>query len=106
MDKEIKQEIKRLMREGFSQQLAIITACANKGKPELAEEYLEEMADEQDEIKYALEKAGMVPFHLAYPAKLTITNEPIETPVAIETPKEEQPTEEIHIVVGNLEQVE
>lgn len=103
MDKEIKQEIKRLMREGFSQQLAIITACANKGKPELAEEYLEEMADEQDEIKYALEKTGMVPLHLAYPAKLTITNEPIENATK---PKEEQPSEEIHIVVGNLEQVE
>ena len=46
MDKEIKQEIKRLTREGLGEQLAIITACANKGKPELASEYLEEMHED------------------------------------------------------------
>tara|TARA_R110002126_G_scaffold231198_3_gene375902 strand:+ start:2144 stop:2608 length:465 start_codon:yes stop_codon:yes gene_type:complete len=72
MDKEIKQEIKRLTREGLGEQLAIITACANKGKPELASEYLEEMQEEQDDIKYALEKLGMVPLHEAYKIPLTV----------------------------------
>lgn len=66
MDKEIKQEIKRLTREGFPEEIAIITACANKGKPELADEYLEDINDEQDDIKYALEKLGMIPIHEAY----------------------------------------
>lgn len=72
MDKEIKQEIKRLVRDGFSEQIAIITACANKGKPELAEEYLEELSYEQDDIKYALEKMGMIPLHEAYKIPLTL----------------------------------
>jgi len=70
MDKEIKQEIKRLTREGFPEQIAVITACANKGKPELADEYLEDINEEQDDIKYALEKLGMVPFHEAYKTPL------------------------------------
>jgi hypothetical protein len=72
MNKEIKQEIKRLVRDGFSEQIAIITACANKGKPELAEEYLEELSYEQDDIKYALEKMGMIPLHEAYKIPLTL----------------------------------
>ena len=67
MDKEIKQEIKRLMREGFTEQMAIITACANSGKPELASDHIEELNDEQDTIKYALEKMGMIPYSEAYP---------------------------------------
>jgi hypothetical protein len=72
MNKEIKQEIKRLVRDGFSEQIAIITACANKGKPELAEEYLEELSYEQDDIKYALEKMGMIPLHVAYKIPLAL----------------------------------
>jgi hypothetical protein len=66
MDKEIKQDIKRLTREGFPEQIAVITACANNGKPELADEYLEDINEEQDNIKYALEKLGMIPLHEAY----------------------------------------
>jgi len=51
MDKKIRDEVKSLIKIGLPENLAIITACANKGKPELAEEYLEEIQDEQNEIK-------------------------------------------------------
>ena len=79
MDKEIKQEIKALMKQGFREELAIITACANNGKPELAAEYLEDMSEEQDDIKFALEKLGMCPLHEAYKIPLTLMM-PVEEP--------------------------
>lgn len=51
MDKKIRDEVKSLIKLGLPENLAIITACANKGKPELAEEYLEELQEEQQELK-------------------------------------------------------
>lgn len=63
MDKQIKAEIKSLIKSGFPEDLAIITACANAGKPEQAIEYLEELNDDQQDIKSALELMGMRPFH-------------------------------------------
>lgn len=80
MDKQIKAEIKGLMKQGFPEQLAIITACANAGKPEQAIEHLEELNEDQDEIKYGLELMGMRPFHevMAEQANITITHHEIE----------------------------
>lgn len=109
MDKDIKQEIKRLVRDGFSEQIAIITACANKGKPELAEEYLEELLYEQDDIKYALEKMGMIPLHEAYKIPLTLFDacsnlikEEQQSPDVCATDKEE-PNEPITITYEDVE---
>lgn len=72
MDKEIKNEVRGLLKQGVPESLAIIAACANKGKPELAAEHLDEMADEQAEIKEMMEKLGMVPLQVAYNIPLTI----------------------------------
>lgn len=80
MDKQIKAEVRGLMKQGFPEQLAVITACANAGKPEQAIEYLEELNEEQDEIKTGLELMGMRPFHevVAEEAEITITHHEIE----------------------------
>lgn len=51
MEKEIRNEVKSLIKMGLPENLAVITACANKGKPELAQQYLEELNEEQQEIK-------------------------------------------------------
>lgn len=51
MEKKLKDEVKSLIKMGLPENLAIITACANKGKPELAQEYLEDLHEEQQEIK-------------------------------------------------------
>lgn len=51
MDKNIRDEVKSLIKMGLPENLAIITSCANKGKPEMAQEYLEELQEEQNEIK-------------------------------------------------------
>lgn len=51
MDRKIKDEVKSLMKLGLPQNLAIVTACANQGKSEMAQEYLDELNEEQQEIK-------------------------------------------------------
>ena len=51
MDKEIRNEVKCLLKMGLPENMAIITACANKGKPELAQEYLDELNEEQNELQ-------------------------------------------------------
>ena len=63
MDKQIKAEIKSLMKQGFPEDIAIITACANGGKPEAAIDYLEEFVEDQNDILLGLELMGMRPFH-------------------------------------------
>ena len=63
MDKQIKAEVKGLIKAGFPEDIAIITACANAGKPEQALEYLEELNDDQQDIMQAIELMGMRPFH-------------------------------------------
>lgn len=63
MDKDFKKlqnEIKTLVKMGVPEDMAIIIASANMGKPELANSYLEELHDEQKEIQEAL--AGFVKF--------------------------------------------
>ena len=62
MDKQMKAEIKGLMKVGFPEEIAVIAAFANSGKPEQAIEYLEELNDDQNEIKKAIELMGMRPF--------------------------------------------
>ena len=54
MEKKIKDEVKSLLKMGLPENLAIITACSNKGKPEMAEEYLAELQEEQNELKELL----------------------------------------------------
>jgi len=105
MNKEIKQEIKRLVRDGFSEQIAIITACANKGKPELAEEYLEELSYEQDDIKYALEKMGMIPLHEAYKIPLTLFDASYNliNPVTLPPADKEESIESITVTYEDVE---
>jgi hypothetical protein len=56
MEKEIRNEVKSLLKMGLPENLAIITACANKGKPELAQQYLEELNEEQQEIQSFLKQ--------------------------------------------------
>ena len=51
MDKELRIEIKNLMKQGFPENFAIITACANQKKSELAEQYLAELQDENEEVE-------------------------------------------------------
>jgi len=51
MDKKIRDEVKSLLKMGLPENLAIITACSNKGKPEMADEYLAELLEEQNELK-------------------------------------------------------
>jgi len=59
MERKIKDEVKSLLKMGLPENLAIITACANKGKPELADEYLADLQEEQSELKDIL--SNMVP---------------------------------------------
>jgi len=54
MDKKLRDEVKSLIKMGLPENLAIITACANKGIPDQAKEYLEELQEEQEEIKNLL----------------------------------------------------
>ena len=56
MEKEIRNEVKCLLKIGLPENLAIITACANKGKPELAQQYLDELNEEQDELQNFLKQ--------------------------------------------------
>ena len=56
MEKEIRNEVKGLLKIGLPENIAIITACANKGKPEMAQQYLEELNDEQQEIQSLLKQ--------------------------------------------------
>jgi uncharacterized protein YbcC (UPF0753/DUF2309 family) len=56
MEKEIRNEVKSLLKIGLPENIAIITACANKGKPEMAQQYLEELNDEQQEIQSLLKQ--------------------------------------------------
>ena len=56
MEKEIRNEVKCLLKMGLPENIAIITACANKGKPEMAQQYLDELNEEQDEIQSFLKQ--------------------------------------------------
>lgn len=51
MDKELRNEVKNLIKQGFPENLAIITACANQNKSELANQYLAEILEENEEIE-------------------------------------------------------
>ena len=51
MDKELRQEVKNLIKLGFPENIAIITACANQKKSEFATEYLNEIIDENEEVE-------------------------------------------------------
>lgn len=51
MDKELRQEVKNLMKQGFPENIAIITACANQNKTELSHQYLAEIQEENEEIE-------------------------------------------------------
>ena len=51
MERKIKDEVKSLLKMGMPENVAVITACANKGKPEMAQEYLEELQEEQTELQ-------------------------------------------------------
>ena len=48
MDKELRLEVKNLIKLGFPENIAIITACANQKKPEIAEQLLEELNEENE----------------------------------------------------------
>lgn len=56
MEKEIRNQVKGLLKIGLPENIAIITACANKGKPEMAQQYLEELNEEQQEIQNFLKQ--------------------------------------------------
>ena len=60
MDRELRNEVKNLIKKGFPENLAIITACANQNKPEMAEEYLQEIVEENEEIQTLIKY--MIPF--------------------------------------------
>jgi len=60
MDKELRNEVKNLIKKGFPENLAIITACANQNKPEMAEEYLLEIVEEHEEMQTLIKY--MIPF--------------------------------------------
>lgn len=51
MDKKIKADIKNLMKMGIPEDMAVICACAMNKKPELAEDYTDDLIKEQNEIK-------------------------------------------------------
>lgn len=51
MDKKIKADIKNLMKIGVPEDMAVMCACALNKKPELAEDYVEELKKEQNDIK-------------------------------------------------------
>jgi hypothetical protein len=51
MDKKIKNDIKNLVKMGVPEDMAVMCACAMNKKPELAEDYIEDVIKEQNEIK-------------------------------------------------------
>lgn len=51
MDYKLKLEIDKLTKLGLSDDMALIVACANQGKPEMAESYTEMISQEQQLIK-------------------------------------------------------
>ena len=73
MDTKIKNDIKALLKLGLSQEMAELIACANNGKPELVQDTVEALKEEQNEIRDALMKAGFEPFQPTMP--LAIKNE-------------------------------
>jgi hypothetical protein len=49
MDKKIKNDIKNLIKMGVPEDMAVMCACAMNNKPELAEDYIEDIIKEQNE---------------------------------------------------------
>ena len=81
MDSKIKNEVKALIKIGLPENIAIITACANNGKSELAHEYLEELSFEQSEI------IDMVKYLVPFGSEPVLEN--IESNIIIDDTKEE-----------------
>jgi len=54
MDKKFNREVEGLVKLGLPENIAIITASVKLGKPEIAENYIEEIKDEQNELKELL----------------------------------------------------
>lgn len=54
MDKKFNREVEGLVRLGLPENIAIITASVKLGKPEIAEMQIEEIKDEQIELKEML----------------------------------------------------
>jgi len=101
MDKQIKAEIKGLIKAGFPEDIAIITACANAGKPEHALEYLEELNDDQQDIMQAIELMGMRPFHEVVEGGTIATCTSITTDEAIKiTHHELEPINEMILITS------
>ena len=103
MDRELRNEVKNLIKKGFPENLAIITACANQNKPEMAEEYLQEIVEENEEIQTLIKY--MIPFEESLKKEepalepalepentITITHHEIEEPtITMEIIKPEDP---------------
>lgn len=60
MDKKIKTDIKNLIKMGVPEDMAVMCACAMNNKPELAEDYIEDVIKEQIEIKDFLKEFAKV----------------------------------------------
>ena len=54
MDKKFNREVEGLVRLGLPENIAIITASVKLGKPEIAEMQIEEIREEQTELKEML----------------------------------------------------
>jgi hypothetical protein len=74
MDKELRNEVKNLIKKGFPENLAIITACANQNKPEMAEEYLLEIVEENEEMQTLIKY--MIPFEESLKIQEPAVSEP------------------------------
>ena len=74
MDYKLKVEIDRLVKLGMSDDMATIIACANKGKPEMAESYLTMIEQEQQLIKEELKEFKPLNESIIYNDKNQITD--------------------------------
>ena len=74
MDYKLKVEIDKLTKLGLSDDMATIVACANFGKPDMAQSYTEMIAQEQQLIKEELKEFKPFNESIIYNAENQITD--------------------------------
>jgi hypothetical protein len=74
MDYKLKIEIDKLVKLGLSDDMATIIACANKGKPEMAESYLTMIEQEQQTIKEEIKEFKPFNESIIYNDKNEVSN--------------------------------
>jgi hypothetical protein len=80
----IKNDIKELLKMGLSQEMAELVAYANNKKPEVVQDTVSLLSEEQEEIKKMLEIGGFQPLTDVKPIEGIVVGKTIEAPVTMQ----------------------